>query len=596
MSRKMIARAIAAIAAGTAILALGACSSSEEVQAPPTPTTAPVQQPGPAATAAPGAPAAPAATAIPGATAMPQPTAAPAGEPKYGGIMVVSNRGDPPSWDPMRSTTITVTNMSGTMYGNGNLVKTCRENLSNICPGMAESWEANSDFTEWTFKIRENVVWHDGTPFTPEDVTWWIDLWVNGVEGRTPGRRSLDFGSVKSLDVLDGNRVRITLNEPLIIYPTLLSNNTTTFAHARHLFQPEIDRGNPDVSPDEVGWVGTGPFTMLRYRRGSVVSVRRFDDYWEKDEQGRQLPFLNGMDFPIVGDSSTMMAALRTDRLDGTARGDGFYLNAEQIAILKSEMGDKIWFGEIGGNAKQLVPNTLRSGPWQDVRVRKALSLWFDHDAGIQAVRGGLGVIRGWYEPTSKWASDYSSWPGYSTATKEADRAEAKRLLADAGYAEGFDTMLVCREFWVLWCVFTAAQLSDLGIRTDLDLVDTATRDARNLAADFDLIIAGGPAFLYPEVLRPLLVTHELNAASNLKHNDQKVNELFEGLFATNSDEERVRIGKEIDTYTLLDQAYALIFWTDLNVIAYRDYVKGVIVAEAVPQANTTYARAWLDK
>ena len=322
---------------------VGACSSTEEVTTPPTPTTAPVQQPAPAATAMPGAPA---ATAMPGATATPRPTAALAGEPKYGGIALFSTRGDlVRGADLMRSTTITKTQVVEAIFGYGNLVRACQDDpYDRTCLGLAESWEANADFTQWTFKIRENVLWHDGTPLTAEDIRWWFDVSVNGVEGRQPSRRDIDFGDIASLAVLDGDRLQVTLNRPTPQYFLGLGDPQVILAHPRHLIEPEFDKRNTDAGPIDIDFVGTGPFKFLRYAKGSVFSVRRFGDYWKKDDKGRQLPYLDGIDFPIIGDRETMVAALRAGRIGGGSRGDGTALEPAQMEVIKKTMGDEVFF------------------------------------------------------------------------------------------------------------------------------------------------------------------------------------------------------------------------------------------------------------
>ena len=190
MATARIKRLIPLVGIAAIILVLGACSSStEEVDVGPTPTTAAVQQPAPAATAAAGEAAAPAATAIPGATATPRPTQVPAGEPKYGGIFITPNRADPPIWDPMFTGTINLHGVSGSINGNGSLLKPCRDDTFVICGGLASSWESNADLTEWTFTIRDGVLWHDGIPFTVEDAKFWLDLHLKGAgDTRRPGR------------------------------------------------------------------------------------------------------------------------------------------------------------------------------------------------------------------------------------------------------------------------------------------------------------------------------------------------------------------------------------------------------------------------
>ena len=396
-----------------ALLALGACSSSDDTAGSGSqvvPTARPADQPASAATALPASTAMAAATAMPVATAFPQATLPPVGDVKFGGTYRTGNRTDPPrGFDTNRSGSISIKGISASITNNGHLWKPCEDNVFAICEGLAESWEPNADFSEWTVKVRDGVTWHDGTPFTAEDVKWWLELFVNGTEGRNPARDAAQFAPLERVEVLDGNRLRFVLGQSVPGYLDQTNWHGPNIFHPRHLMQPEIDSGNPGVTPIQVGLVATGPFKLDRYIKGSVVRVTRFDNYWKKDELGRRLPYMDGIDFAIIPDYSNMVAAFRTGRLDGTVRGAGFYLLFEDISRIRETMGEEnVWFGAIGGNHKDFIPNVLREGsPFQDLRVRKAVSLWLDRQEGIDLVRGdaSLGAVRTLWEPNGPWAS-----------------------------------------------------------------------------------------------------------------------------------------------------------------------------------------------
>ena len=185
--------------------------------------------------------------------------------PKYGDILVLANRGDPPSgFDTMRTSSIALHHVAGALFGPGNLVMRCRENLYLACPYLATSWVANPDFTEWTFTLRDDVLWHDGTPFTPEDVVFWFDLAVNGYQVgdkvRAPAYFKGDLGDIRSVEALPGNRVRIILGGRNKFFLDVLANPRLKFAHPKHLMEPRLQAGDMSVSPLDIGLVGLGPF------------------------------------------------------------------------------------------------------------------------------------------------------------------------------------------------------------------------------------------------------------------------------------------------------------------------------------------------
>lgn len=592
-----------------ALLALGACSSSVDAPAArqaAVPTAQSAQQP--AAPAAPAAAAAAeaAATAVAGVfpTAFPQATQPPAGDIKFGGTAKMGNRTDPPrGFDVMRSGSISLKGITQSLHGNGHLWRPCRDNVYAVCPGLSDSWESNADFSVWTFKIRDGVTWHDGTPFTAEDAKWWMNVFVYGAEGRSPGRDGAGFEPIDKLEVVDGNKLRITLKQGVPGYLDQTNWHGPNIFHPRHLMQPEIDGGNPNVTPLQVGFVATGPFKMSRYTKGSVARVVRFDNYWEVDEQGRRMPYMDGIDFAIVPDYSNMVAAFRTGRLDATVRGAGFYLLYEDVTKIRETMGeDKVWFGYVGGNHKDFVPNVLREGsPFQDVRVRKAVSLWLDRQEGIDLVRGdrSLGTVRGLWEPTGPFSHpDIMSWPGYNPDTKTADRAEARRLLTEAGFPNGFDTTLVCRNVNVEWCVWFAQSLEPLGVNMKIDSVDTSTSEDKGCSGDYDVFNQTNTENRNPEAFVRDLLRPDVNACTAYYHADPKLDAFVTTARAGSGGtfEGRLKLAHEMDEYMTRDQALHWMTFSDNNVIAFRNFVKGVVVASEGPQNNMAFATTWLDK
>ena len=540
-----------------------------------------------------------AAAAIPAAAAK-QPVAEQT--VKTGGIAVIAHREDPPAtWDPMFQTSISLAHVSGSVFGDGVLVRPCRDDLYKVCPALAESWEVNPNFTQFTFKLRDNVFWHDGTKLTAEDIRWWVDLAYNGVKVgekiRPASRFKAYFGSLDKVEAPDDKTVRFTLKTPTPYFLDLIASRNVQIAHPRHLMQPKIDAGDVMVSPADVGYVALGPFKVDKVEKGSAVLVRKFDKYWEKDAQARQLPYLDGIDFPIINDLSAVVAAFRAGRLDGGTRGLGFTLKPEQKASLQQGMGDQVWFAELGGQRETLWFNTLRDTPLKDVRVRKAISLAIDKREGIQAVESGNAFLSTLQNPKSPWpSSDWMSWPGYKEGGRDADRAEAKRLLADAGLPNGFETTLFGQRTWQAEEEWIQAQLAPVGIKVTLDLVDVATYNDRAARKDFNLQTGKGATITFPEGLAVLI--DQLSLANNTfaVHEDPKVHEFFVRFDNAKNMDERVQIYREMEKYVLLDQAYGVVLYDQVQTIPYRSHLKGIVIPQEDITADLSFATAWLDK
>ncbi len=535
-------------------------------------------------------------------------------EPKRGGVAVFAHREDPPSgWDPLVGGTINLGQVASPMTGDGNLLKPCREDVDKVCLGLAERWEASADHSQFVFKIRDSVRWHDGVGFTAEDAKFWLDLAYFGMtvgdKRRGPSRLRATMGDIKGTEVLEGNRVRVTLNGPEPLWPTMLAQLNVgvvagTIWHPKHLTMPLFEQGTMNVAPQDIGFVGLGPYKMEKFEKGSLISVRRFDGYWEKDEKGRQLPHLDGVEYPIIRDPTAMDAAFRTGRIDLTARGTGHYFNAERYEPMKAALGDKVWFGQIEGALHTLTFNQTRPGPLQDVRVRKAILLWFDKQAFTDAIHGGpcCGMLHPGVSPESIWPNpDWKSWPGFNPVTRQRDRDEAKRLMREAGYAEGVEVPYMCRRQWISTvCEWVVGDLAGLGVRLTLDLVDDAEWRRRELAGEHFMQNFSGWSFnasIGPEVHEGQIGRASLHPSSVLKHEDQKIDEFYRRLRAASGNlDERVKVWRELERYLVLEQVFGVPGWGELALVAGRSYVKGMHIPKRNRANNLDMATVWLDK
>ena len=530
----------------------------------------------------------PTATPRPAVTAAPQPTSIPAPTvdpmaPKYGGILIAALSQDPPNWDPMRGIAFSG-GVANKLNGDGNLVKKCRFNVFVICPSLAESWETSSDASVWTFKIRDNAYWHDGTKFTAEDAKLWMEVSVNGFGDRNPSRFGGSIGPFQSVEVLDGNRLKVTLEGPRFVYIFDLADGINQIATPKHLMQQELDKGNVDVSPIEWDLVGVGPLKFDEHGVGSFFNVRRNDRYWEKDAQGRQLPFLDGIDHIIIKDRTAQMAAYRTGKLDLTGRISYLRMTPELVETFKKEMGDEfklvpVPINQGGGHFRM---NVLRE-PWTDIRVRKALALWIDRQAFVFAGGGPDFVqIAGLFPPGAAFAaSDLANWPGYR-ADKTADRAEAKRLLTEAGFPDGFDAEFLCNSKWVDNCERYAAEMTAFGLKVKIATVDPTTYYSRILETSYDVAQGSGEPF-WPGTL----------VVDKVLDYDGKVSALMKTMNESTSLEQYNQRAIDLERYILREEYLLITDTVGGAPMASRSYVHNLTPGL---WADADDAEAWMDK
>lgn len=590
-----------------------ACGGERGATAAPTP-----QQPAAVLQPAPAAPAPdPQAALLPADGTRPSPTTAvpaPKGglaTPKYGGVALLPGRGTQGNFDTMQTSIYFETHIMGApLFGDGNLVRRCLEDVYKVCPGLAESWELNSDFTQFTFKIRDNVLWHDGKPFTAEDAKFWVELAYFGAKSgektRRPAWYKADFGDLQKVEALEGNRLRISLGRPASGFLLTISTPYYVIGHPKHLAQPVIERGEVTVTPQDIGFVGTGPFKFLKYEKGSIWQVRRFDKYWRKDATGRPLPYLDGMDIAFVSDPTAMDAAFRVGRLDAGSGGGGLGLTKERKAGYVKDLGDRVWFAEIPLSSAPFAMvsfNLLKPGqPWSDVRVRRAISLWVEKKDMIDAALGGFGVLAPLMNGNNPYSSpDFMSWPGFNPATRERDKAEAQRLMAEAGYPKGgFQMRYNCLGTVISYrdiCQFTQAQLLGLGIDLKLEIQDFAPWTAAGQSPDYDSYQSGSTVSTpLPEAMELILTVYSVSRSAYTKHEDPKVPALFRRINEATSFDERVKLWRELERYYVLEQVLLVPLPQRNSVIPYRSYVTGLVVPAEGVMNYLDFATVWLDK
>ena len=577
---------VALLGSVIAVLALlvGACGSSEDPTAVPQPTSQ--------------------ATAMPDATATPAATATPDTGPKYGGIFrIVMHRDARAGFDFHRTTTISNSFIGAPVWGSGNLVRTCLDDEYVRCAGVAESWDPNADFTQWTFTIRDNVVWHDGTPFTNEDAKFFIDFAVFSVEGRQPDRDARGhFGDVNNVELLPGNQIRVNLDTPAPNYLNALGSTRLMLMHPRHLYLPEIAKGNAEATPAELDAVGTGPFVKDEFVKGAVYRVRRFDQYWDTDAQGRQLPYLDGVDAAVINDRTLAIAAFQTGRLDWTNTSSTLNLFPEQAAQLARAMGDEVTIVTASKGSFIMGFNSINPGPFQDIRVRRAVSLWLDRQSAADAIEPGTGASgTGLWLPGQPWTNpDLLTWPGYNTATKAKDREEAKRLMAEAGFADGFDISLMISDTgtFLAPAEFAVSDLLGLGIKADIKIFTTGPWEQLKCDGAYDFIVDVHTGHLqFPDSTFGVVASVATNPCARTWHNNTRVDDLFEQIIASGDNDERIRLSREVEKLLVEDEVYIAPMYTRKAATPLRSNVKGFQLAQGLDSVEYRDNRVvWLDK
>jgi len=378
-------------------------------------------------------------------------------QPKPAGTLTLWTQGDPPNFDLHQTSTFMTNWAMAPCYNQ--LIQFDPQDPNAIVPDLAERWEMAPDGRSYAFWLHKGVKFHDGTPCTSADVKASLDRVREAPRGMVSPRAGA-FAAVESIETPDEVTVTFRLSRP---NPSLLPNLAQGWMaiYPKHVLEKEGDMKKVVV--------GTGPFKLKKYTRGVSIELEKHPDYFVK---GR--PYLDGLTLYIIPDFGTAYAAFRTRRLLMMS-----FAQESTAHQAEAELGTQVVIQKVPGTSMRPVfnMNTSRK-PWDNVRVREAVSLTIDREAAIKVITDGEGTIGGFMPPGGAWAlpiEELRKLPGYGT-NKNADRARARQLLAEAGYPNGFKTTMLTRmgsQFERI-SVFLKGELAKIGIDATLDVKETA--------------------------------------------------------------------------------------------------------------------------
>lgn len=327
------------------------------------------------------------------------------GQPAYGDIMVEGSIGDASNLIPMLSTDSTSHSIGALCY-NG-LVKYDKD--IRIVGDLAESWEVSADGLVITFHLRKGVKWHDGHPFTAEDVLYTYKVTI---DPKTPTAYSGDFMKVKKAEVLDTHTFRVTYDKPFA--PALMSWGAAVMP--KHLLEgKDITRSPLTRHP-----VGTGPYIFKEWVTGQKIVLISNSEYFE----GR--PYIDGFILRIIPDMATMFLELRAKGIDMMNLTPLQFTRQTENPFFRKNFNKYRYLAF----AYTYLGYNLRNPLFADRRIRQAISYAINKEAIIQGILLGYGrPATGPFKPGT-WAhnADVKKYPY--------DPQKARGLLAEAGWTD----------------------------------------------------------------------------------------------------------------------------------------------------------------
>ena len=337
---------------------------------------------------------------------------------------------------------------------------------SKIVPSLAESWDISDDGLEYTFHLRQGVKFHNGNDFTAEDVAYTFHRMLT-VEGgvntefidQIKGADELLAGETDTLEgveVVDDYTIKVTLKEPFAGFLASISSPGVS------IYDSEATEAAGDqFGMDPAVTVGTGPFEFSSWSFNNKLVLTRNEDYW-KGASG-----LPGVVIKIIPDTETQSMMFESGELDIL---DLDYA-ADSVDRFTETYPDQI----VQGPRVGIVYFTMNFNkePFQDVRVRKAVQMSIDRQAILDALYGGRGQVEQGIFP--------HGLIGFNPDQEEIkyDPEAAKTLLAEAGYADGFDMEIAAdssaSDTMTMALEIVSDQLAEVGIRAEIKNYDEST-------------------------------------------------------------------------------------------------------------------------
>jgi dipeptide transport system substrate-binding protein len=345
--------------------------------------------------------------------------------------LVFCSEGSPENFNPQINTTGTSFDAAEPVFTN--LVEFERGS-TEVVPGLAESWEVSEDGKTYTFHLRRGVKFHSNQNFTPtrdfnaDDVLFTFNrMWKEDHPYHNVSGGEYDYFNdmgmpdlLETIEKVDDYTVRITLKR---VEAPFLANLAMAFAavHSAEYAEVMMEKGMPERVDQEP--IGTGPFQFVNYQKDAIIRYRAFPDYWGEPQK------IDTLVYSITPDPSVRYAKLRAGECHVMP-----YPNPADIEAMRNDPAINLMSRE-GLNVGYLAFNTQKE-PFTDKRVRQALNMAIDKQAIIDTVYQGAGVPAHNPLPPTIWSYNEEIQP------YPYDPEKARQLLAEAGFADGFETDL----------------------------------------------------------------------------------------------------------------------------------------------------------
>jgi len=420
-----------------------------------------------------------------------------------------------------------------------------------LVPDLAESWKAIDD-TTWEFKLRKGVKFHDGSDFDAKDVVATLSRipWVPNA----PSSFRIFTGQITETKVIDPHTIQLKTAEPFPLMPVFMAG----FA----IISDAFERAPTEDFNSGKAAIGTGAYKLKQFVRGDRIELSRYDGYYGTK------PAWESVNVKQVTNSAARVAALLSGDvqiIDQVPTADFARLKKDKNVAISSVVSNRVIYLSMDTNrddspyVKAKDGKPLGKNPLKDVRVRKAMSMAINRPAIVDRVMEDQAIAAGQFLPETFFGTSKT------LKVEKFDAAGAKKLLAEAGYPDGFSITLhspndrYLNDEKVAQAV--AQMLSRIGIQTKVEAVPFATYSPRATKLEFSFMLWGWGSGTgeVSSPLRSLVATFDAakgNGPSNRgRYSNPKVDELLAAALRTVDDAARANLLAQASEAAILDVA-----------------------------------------
>jgi len=454
-----------------------------------------------------------------------------------------------------------------------------------LMPGLATKWEMSKDGLTVTLTLRKGAEFSNGRAITPEDVRWSLER----AAGPKNGIWNFLLGAVKSVETKGDDVVVIHLKhtDPAFLHALTVFNSAIM---PEKEYEASKGKTDEDKARDFAShMVGSGPFVLKSWDRGSSMHLVKNEHYWAKGEDGKPLPYLDGIDFEVIPDDATRILKLKSGGLDGAE-----LIPYSRVAELKSapnidmKLFPSTRVADVIMNVRAKIGG--KDNPLSKVKVRQALNYAANKQAIIQIVTHGVGT------PMTSYMSSATPLHSGDKPLYPNDMAKAKKLMQEAGYADGFQTsilVLAGNQDEIGSATALQQMWGQIGVKLKIQQVDNASLMQQYHDGTFDMRSAAWTDDIAdPNEITSYYVYSPTIDAVHSGWKNEEADKLFE------ASQKELDTAKRADQYAQIQKIYnstgpTIPLYETPYPVALAKKVEGFV---QIPLGNNIFRSTWLSK